>query len=79
MHVPEEDEQELLEEDAEEQLARLQALPIKLAIVGKPNVGKSTLTNRILGEERVVVYDQPIGLPEIVFLSLWSGMKENTS
>ncbi|OZI13820.1 ribosome biogenesis GTPase Der [Sodalis-like symbiont of Philaenus spumarius] len=36
-----------------------QSLPIKLAIVGCPNVGKSTLTNRILGEERVVVYDIP--------------------
>ncbi|HHV6184387.1 TPA: ribosome biogenesis GTPase Der [Providencia stuartii] len=34
-------------------------LPIKLAIVGRPNVGKSTLTNRILGEERVVVFDMP--------------------
>ena len=33
--------------------------PIKVAIVGRPNVGKSTLTNRILGEERVVVYDMP--------------------
>ncbi|WP_017445037.1 ribosome biogenesis GTPase Der [Gayadomonas joobiniege] len=33
--------------------------PIKLAIVGKPNVGKSTLTNRILGEERVIVFDMP--------------------
>ncbi|EBK2214738.1 GTP-binding protein, partial [Salmonella enterica subsp. enterica serovar Schwarzengrund] len=33
--------------------------PIKMAIVGRPNVGKSTLTNRILGEERVVVYDMP--------------------
>ena len=32
---------------------------IKIAIVGKPNVGKSTLVNRILGEERVVVYDEP--------------------
>lgn len=31
---------------------------IKVAIVGKPNVGKSTLINRILGEERVVVFDQ---------------------
>lgn len=36
-----------------------QDLPIKLAIVGRPNVGKSTLTNRILGEERVVVFDSP--------------------
>ncbi|MEG0278177.1 MAG: ribosome biogenesis GTPase Der [Morganella sp. (in: enterobacteria)] len=33
--------------------------PIKLAIVGRPNVGKSTLTNRILGEDRVVVFDMP--------------------
>ncbi|MGZ8217621.1 ribosome biogenesis GTPase Der [Methylomagnum sp.] len=32
---------------------------IRIAVVGKPNVGKSTLVNRILGEERVVVFDQP--------------------
>lgn len=31
----------------------------KIAIVGRPNVGKSTLVNRLLGEDRVVVYDQP--------------------
>ncbi len=57
MQVVETEEEEEL--SAEEQLEKLQALPIKLAIVGKPNVGKSTLTNRILGEDRVVVYDMP--------------------
>ena len=31
----------------------------KVAIVGRPNVGKSTLANALLGEERVVVFDQP--------------------
>jgi len=31
----------------------------RVAVVGRPNVGKSTLVNRMLGEERVVVYDQP--------------------
>jgi len=34
-------------------------VPIKFALIGRPNVGKSTLTNRMLGEERVVVYDLP--------------------
>lgn len=33
--------------------------PIRLALVGKPNVGKSSLVNRLLGEERVLVHDQP--------------------
>jgi len=33
--------------------------PIRLAYVGKPNAGKSSLVNRLLGEERVLVHDQP--------------------
>ena len=33
--------------------------PLRIAVVGRPNVGKSTLINRLLGEERLVVYDQP--------------------
>ena len=32
---------------------------IKIAVIGRPNVGKSTLVNRLLGEERVVVFDLP--------------------
>ncbi|AYA65145.1 MULTISPECIES: ribosome biogenesis GTPase Der [unclassified Alteromonas] len=56
--------------DAEQQLERLKNLPIKLAIVGKPNVGKSTLTNRILGEDRVVVFDMPGTTRDSVYIPL---------
>lgn len=32
---------------------------VRIGVVGRPNVGKSTLVNRMLGEDRVVVYDMP--------------------
>jgi GTP-binding protein len=32
---------------------------IRIAVIGRPNVGKSTLVNRLIGEERVIASDQP--------------------
>lgn len=41
---------------------------IKLAIVGRPNVGKSTLINRLMGEQRVVAFDMPGTTRDSIFI-----------
>jgi GTP-binding protein len=51
---------------------------IKLAIIGKPNVGKSTLTNRILGEDRVVVFDAPGTTRDSVYIPMEHNGREYT-
>ena len=61
------DEEVLLSED-EDFEGELKDKRIKVAIIGRPNVGKSTLVNRFLGEERVVVYDMPGTTRDSVFI-----------
>ena len=40
----------------------------QIAVVGRPNVGKSTLVNRLLGEERVLAFDQPGTTRDSIFI-----------
>ena len=51
---------------------------IKVAIIGRPNVGKSTLVNRLLGEERVVTFDQPGTTRDSVFIPFQRDDKKYT-
>lgn len=53
-------------EDSQTQMVPNDA--IKVAVVGRPNAGKSTLVNRLLGEERVIVYEEPGTTRDSLFL-----------
>jgi GTP-binding protein len=48
-----------LPEDEQDAAPPAADAPIRLAVAGRPNVGKSTLINAWLGEERLVAFDQP--------------------
>ena len=51
---------------------------IRVAVVGRPNVGKSTLVNRLLGEERVVVFDQPGTTRDSIYIDYERGDQRYT-
>ncbi|HWK74079.1 MAG TPA: ribosome biogenesis GTPase Der [Povalibacter sp.] len=43
-------------------------LGIRVAVIGRPNVGKSTLINRLIGEDRLIAFDQPGTTRDAVFV-----------
>ena len=50
----------------------------KVAVVGRPNVGKSTLINRLLGEDRLVAFDQPGTTRDSIFIPFTRAGKDYT-
>jgi GTP-binding protein len=50
----------------------------KIAIVGRPNAGKSTLVNSLLGEERVIAFDQPGTTRDSIYIDFERDGKQYT-
>jgi GTP-binding protein len=57
-----------LEGDATEDAAGVDDDSIRIAVIGRPNVGKSTLINRLVGEERVIATDLPGTTRDSIFV-----------
>jgi GTPase len=51
---------------------------IRIAIIGRPNVGKSTLVNRLIGEERVIASDMPGTTRDSIFVPFARDEREFT-
>ena len=51
---------------------------IRIAVVGRPNVGKSTLINTLLGEERVIAFDMPGTTRDAIEIPFMRGNKPYT-
>ncbi len=62
----------------EEEIRSQAAQSPKVAIVGRPNVGKSTLVNALLGEQRVIAFDQPGTTRDSIYIELERNGKHYT-
>jgi len=65
-------------EEIVDEAAVVEDKPPKLAIVGRPNVGKSTLVNAILGEQRVIAFDQPGTTRDSIYIDFERDGKQYT-